>query len=288
MMGSVYILVNKDMPGLIKIGYTSGLASKRAKQLSRPTGVPSPFEVAYEVRCERFAELESDMHRELDEYRRPGREFFEYPVKDAIWMLERLHFQYISIDDAIFLLEALHFDINDASESLQQNNHPWNQKAKELLLQLPDDDVEFNSQVPYNQVREDQLYVLQLMDWGLNVGGRWSSDLPCDRWEWTDSEVMQEWRYKQQREGQYAFADLWIVEQQMLSFILDMTPKQIMLYLMAFPGHHPEEAICGEMDNFEKASDTATGAIFLLGTVSEITKTSISLGWAPHWWCTWW
>lgn len=278
-MGSVYILVNKDMPGLIKIGYTSGLASKRAKQLSRPTGVPSPFEVAYEVRCEQFEELELDMHRELDEYRRPGREFFEYPVENAIWMLERLHFQYMSIDDAIFLLETLHFDINYASESLPQNNHPWNQKAKELLLQLPDEE-------PYNQPDPDQLYLLQLMDWGLNAGGRWSSDLPCDRWEWTDSEIMQEWRYEQQ--GQYPFADLEIVEQQMLSFVLDMTPKQIMLYLMVFPGHHPEEAICGEMNNFEKASNPSDGAIWLLYTVSEITKTAVASLWSPHWWSTWW
>lgn len=285
-MGSVYILVNKDMPGLIKIGYTIGLASKRAKQLSRPTGVPSPFEVAYEVRCERFAELESDMHRELDEYRRPGREFFEYPVEDAIWMLERLHFQYMSIDDALFLLEALHFDINGPSEPLPQNNHPWNQKAKELLLQLADEDVEFNSQEPYNQPDPDQLYLLQLMDWGLNAGGRWSSDLPCDRWEWTDSEIMQEWRYEQQE--QYPFADLEIVEQQMLSFVLDMTPKQIMLYLMAFPRHHPEEAICGEMDNFEKASNPSDGAIWLLYTVSEITKTASASLWSPHWRSTWW
>ena len=51
-MTSVYILMNKDMPGLIKIGHTSGTAGERAKKLSQSTSVPSPFEVIYEIPCD--------------------------------------------------------------------------------------------------------------------------------------------------------------------------------------------------------------------------------------------
>ncbi len=290
MMGSVYILENQKMPGLIKVGRTRGLASKVARRLTRNTGVSEPFQVAYEVRCEDADELEQEFFRELQEYRRPGRQFYEYPVGNAIWMLERLHFPYLSIDAATLLLERLHFDFNETSEPLLENNHPWNQKAKQLLLQLPDDDVdsEYGSWCPYNQVSRDQLYVLQLMEWGLNTStGRWYSELPSDEGEWTESERMTKWRDKQRRDGHYAFADLEIVEEQMRSFILDMTPKQIMLYLMAFPGHHPEEAIYGEMSVFEEADDPSTGAIFLLHTVSEITKTAAALVWKP-WGTTWW
>ena len=278
------------MPGLIKVGRTRGLASKVARRLTRETSVSEPFQVAYEVRCEDADELEQDFCYELQQYRRPGRQFYEYPVENAIWMLERLHFPYLSIDAATLLLEKFHFDFNETSEPLRENNHPWNQKAKQLLLQLPDDDVdwEYGTRCPYNQVSRNQLYVLQLMEWGLNTStGCGYSELPSDESEWTESERMIKWRDEQRREGQYAFAELWLVEEQMRSFILDMTPKQIMLYLMAFPGHHPEEAIYGEMSVFEETDEPSTGAIFLLHTVSEITKTAATSLWIQTWWTTW-
>ena len=288
MMGSVYILENQKMPGLIKVDRTCGLASKVARRLTRETGVSKPFQVAYEVRCEDADELEQVFRRELQQYRHPGRQFYKYPVENAIWMLEMLHFPYLSIDAAILLLERLHFDYNETSEPLKENNHPWNQKAKQLLLQLREDDVDWEYSSESEYPWSDQLYVLQLMEWGLNTStGRWYSELPSDEWEWTESERMMKWRDKQRQDGQYAFADLEIVEEQMRSFILDLTPKQIMLYLMAFPGHHPEEAIYGEMSVFEKTNDPSTGAIFLLHTVSEITKTATSLMLKP-WWTTWW
>ena len=177
MMNSVYILFNKSLPGWIKVGRTQGLASQHARRMTRKTGVSEPFEVAYEVRCQNSDELEWSMHDELQEYRCSGQTFYaypvdyEYPVENAIWMLERLHFPHLDIDAATLLIERLHFDFQETSEPLPENNHPWNQKAKQLLLQLPDDDVdmEYGSMKPYNQVSEDQLYVLQLMEWGLNT-----------------------------------------------------------------------------------------------------------------------
>ena len=132
-MASVYILVNKDMPGLIKIGRTSGPASERAKKLSQSTSVPSPFEVVYEIPCDQAKQLEGTMHRQLAQYRRPRREFFE-----------------CSVEYAISLLEHYHLDI--------LNNHPWNQKAKELMEQLGEDEV---------TLYPEALYVLQLAKWGL-------------------------------------------------------------------------------------------------------------------------
>ena len=47
--GYVYILTNRGMRGLIKIGRTTGSVEKRAKDLSS-TGVPFPFEVAYKMK----------------------------------------------------------------------------------------------------------------------------------------------------------------------------------------------------------------------------------------------
>ena len=93
-MGCVYILKNEAMPGLIKIGYTKETAEKRANDLYT-TGVPQPFEVAYELdqlEPEQYAKLEGEIHKELDQHRvNPKREFFEYPVDDAIQLLKKLH-----------------------------------------------------------------------------------------------------------------------------------------------------------------------------------------------------
>lgn len=49
MRGWVYIITNKSMPGLLKIGYTMKDPRSRAKELEG-TGIPTPYEVVYEVR----------------------------------------------------------------------------------------------------------------------------------------------------------------------------------------------------------------------------------------------
>ncbi len=58
--GYVYVLTNPAIPGLVKIGRTSRTPAIRAAELSEPTGVPCPFEVAYAlyvVDCVRVARL---------------------------------------------------------------------------------------------------------------------------------------------------------------------------------------------------------------------------------------
>jgi len=45
-MEIIYILTNEAMPGYVKIGRTSDL-KERIRSLSRPSGVPLPFEVYY-------------------------------------------------------------------------------------------------------------------------------------------------------------------------------------------------------------------------------------------------
>lgn len=251
-MGYVYILVNKYLPGLINIGKTHGLPSERAKHLSLQIGIQSPFEVASAVRCDRPEELEQDMLREFDEYRYPGQEFypdqefFEYDVGNAIWALEKFHFMYMSIDDAISLLETLHFNTEEMDEYLPQNNHPWNQHAKELLLQLPDDEIEYYSQLPYNQVNSGELYILQLIDWGL-------------------SGKNEEMLKLLESERKYINSINLYGPSNILSYLeFDLTPKQAMLYLMAEPGEHPEEAIPLYMNDFYMADHPAKATMFLL------------------------
>ncbi len=98
-MGSVYILTNEGMPNLVKIGYTNRTAEDRAKELYKDrngnsvTGVPAPFDVAYEEFCENPIELETLIHQEFDEFRpNKDREFFTFPdPSEAIQRLKRIH-----------------------------------------------------------------------------------------------------------------------------------------------------------------------------------------------------
>ncbi|QHQ18786.1 GIY-YIG nuclease family protein [Pectobacterium parmentieri] len=62
--GYVYILVNPSMPGLIKIGRTLRDSRLRARELSS-TGIPTPFQVAFELFAEQHETLEARIHCEL-------------------------------------------------------------------------------------------------------------------------------------------------------------------------------------------------------------------------------
>lgn len=88
--GYVYILINPSMPGLIKVGRTLRDSSMRARELSS-TGVPTPFQVAFEVFADQHEALEAEMHLELTDFRiNPAREFFRYPLDKAIALLIHL------------------------------------------------------------------------------------------------------------------------------------------------------------------------------------------------------
>lgn len=96
-MGYVYILENPAMPGLIKIGFTTKTPKERADQLYKDggkskSGVPFPFEVAYELRCENPQKLESMVHSRLADHRvNKDREFFNCSTDDARQLIEELH-----------------------------------------------------------------------------------------------------------------------------------------------------------------------------------------------------
>lgn len=74
--GTVYVLTNEAMPGLVKIGFTRGDLVRRIKELDR-TGVPYAFECfcAFEVSdCARAEQL---LHDVFGDHRiRSNREFF--------------------------------------------------------------------------------------------------------------------------------------------------------------------------------------------------------------------
>jgi hypothetical protein len=96
------------MPGLIKIGKTKRDSRSRARELFK-TGVPTPFQVAFEVFCDDHEKVEMKIHDELIDFRvNSGREFFKYPIDKAIQLLQQ-HSESSDEDkySAIEILDAL-------------------------------------------------------------------------------------------------------------------------------------------------------------------------------------
>jgi hypothetical protein len=81
----IYILSNPTYPGLVKVGYTRKEIGIRIKDLSKSTGVPTPFKLEYTFRCSNGMVLESEIHRHLKEFRPNNqREFFDITLEQAI------------------------------------------------------------------------------------------------------------------------------------------------------------------------------------------------------------
>ena len=89
----VYVLVNKSMPGICKIGMTTTSVRQRVEELNSATGVITPWIPVYRYECINALTLEQAVHLELQRlgYRvNPRREGFEIPSSEAIRVIERL------------------------------------------------------------------------------------------------------------------------------------------------------------------------------------------------------
>ena len=95
--GWIYILSNRTMPGLFKIGHTKNNPEDRAKEISRATGVPVPFEIEWAFNCYDSDMLEKEIHRALDSFRySSNKEFFEISLNEAKETIRRLGSAYRS------------------------------------------------------------------------------------------------------------------------------------------------------------------------------------------------
>lgn len=91
----VYILQNEAMPGLLKIGYSDSSPERRVKEISRGTGVPVEFSLAWVFPCFNGIRLEKEIHSKLEYCRvNKGREFFRLPLDQAISVIEELGANY--------------------------------------------------------------------------------------------------------------------------------------------------------------------------------------------------
>lgn len=88
---SVYILESTSMPEMIKIGYTKNDPGERANQLSKSTGVPTPFNVVYSYSCFNGERIEKAVHKHFRKQRvNSQREFFYVDVDEAVKIIESI------------------------------------------------------------------------------------------------------------------------------------------------------------------------------------------------------
>lgn len=85
--GYVYVLINPSMEGLVKVGKTNKEPNERSLELSKATGVPTPFVVAYYSFFENCSEVETYVHTSLERkgYKvSANKEFFNAPLNEVI------------------------------------------------------------------------------------------------------------------------------------------------------------------------------------------------------------
>ncbi len=113
MKGWVYIISNKSMPGLIKVGYSGQDPELRAEGLGG-TGSPHPYKVEYEILIEQPEKFEGLAHRALSQYHE-GREWFRCTVEKGITAVKQV------AGDQIINETFKHADRKKSDELQRQN-----------------------------------------------------------------------------------------------------------------------------------------------------------------------
>ena len=110
----VYVLVNKSVPNMVKIGMTTSTPDERVRQISAGTGVPTPWIPVYSFQCYRSDLLEADVHDYFAAQRvNTHREMFAVDSITAARVIEQLGFVYSSV---------LHADSMVISDFKTENN----------------------------------------------------------------------------------------------------------------------------------------------------------------------
>jgi hypothetical protein len=129
--GYIYILSNRFMPSVYKIGKTRNDPEDRAKELSRHSGIPAPFVVEFKGYVPDAVEAEIIIHSSLSNHRvELDREFFKVSLGNAIDLCKRVA-KRITEDPQFFTRRFPNF----AKE--------WSASDKKLLSELVSQSVSF-------------------------------------------------------------------------------------------------------------------------------------------------
>jgi hypothetical protein len=120
--GYIYVLANSAMPDLVKVGKTTRTPAERAAELSKVTGVPTPFIVVYEQLVDDCTAAEEFVHTMLQQkgYRESDNwEFFRAPVSEVIQIIIKMPAQFSSNSDVEDDEDAEFFS-NESNDELDE------------------------------------------------------------------------------------------------------------------------------------------------------------------------
>jgi hypothetical protein len=103
--GWVYVLSNKAMPELVKIGYSTKDPILRIAELNS-TGLPYSFDLEYDVLVEGPRDVESKVHKHLEACR-ANKEFFKTDALSAATAIRNV----LASDGKTPIAEEVHFSI---------------------------------------------------------------------------------------------------------------------------------------------------------------------------------
>ncbi|MFG3525608.1 GIY-YIG nuclease family protein [Streptomyces sp. NPDC047917] len=87
--GFIYVLSTREMPGILKVGYTDRDVATRAREINSSTGVPIPYGARGAWMVPHARHVESEVHALLAEYRlRKDREFFRMDFGQAAGLID--------------------------------------------------------------------------------------------------------------------------------------------------------------------------------------------------------
>ncbi|MEU8092147.1 GIY-YIG nuclease family protein [Micromonospora chalcea] len=116
--GFVYVLTNPSMRGLVKIGFTRDKTELRAKNLSRHTGIPTEFEIAWDELVSDCVAVEKRVHERFAAFRvHERREFFRVPLRVAIAALRE--------ESESFRIDSLEISRTDVLPALEARFRRW-------------------------------------------------------------------------------------------------------------------------------------------------------------------
>lgn len=134
--GTVYVLTNPAMPGMVKIGKTTKDVSLRLTHLYS-TGVPLPFECEYAALVKDVDKTERAFHNLFDQQRvNPRREFFNINPGQAIDVLKLMAIEDVT-PTVQYMAKNIDLEVLPLVEKFKQLRSP-NQNFFEMGLKVGD------------------------------------------------------------------------------------------------------------------------------------------------------